>query len=145
MAKRASQPRVFLHYVPKWWAFARKLGTAMESEGFEVLDPFLETLPGANPGKVLAKLLEDCDSMVVVLTPEAEKSRHFKDVLSYAAGQPRFMGRFVAVIKGRVLAKAPIFSAGSVIDHKADVGRTAAAIARALEARKPRQTRSLSA
>jgi hypothetical protein len=72
---------------------ARELGEAGHEAGL----PESDVLPGDNWAEAVGRALADSEAMVVLLTPEALRSRWVRSEITYALGNERFEGRLFPV------------------------------------------------
>jgi hypothetical protein len=97
---------VFLSYASDDRDYAKSLYTQLVQAGFEVQDPQTSSLPGDNVGKEIGAALEKSDAMVVVVTPQSQKSPFVTGEIQFALGSSRYKNRLIPVlVEGSI--KAP--------------------------------------
>jgi hypothetical protein len=89
---------VFLSYTQSDQVFAEKLRSALVSAGLSVWDISHEVLPGDNWAMKTGQALEKSDAMIVLLSPDAVKSRSVRSEIEYALGSPRYERRLIPVV-----------------------------------------------
>ena len=92
--------KVFISYVHSDEALAQKVVAILEEAGLEVWDDTREILPGDNWAEQVAKALKESEAMVVLLTPEATRSRWVRREIEYALGEKRYSKRLIPVLVG---------------------------------------------
>jgi hypothetical protein len=127
--------RVFLSYHADDDAAAAAVRRSLEAAGFDVWDPKGAVLPGEDSHRATAEALRDAQALVVLLSPEAIRSRWVRDEVSYALGEPRFEGRLIPVVV-RPVPKIPwILGKLHVIQLTPDPKRASQRIVAALKGR----------
>ena len=92
--------KVFISYAHSDEALVRKIVKILERAGLEVWDDTREILPGDNWAEQVAKALKESEAMVVLLTPEATRSRWVRREIEYALGEERYSKRLIPVLVG---------------------------------------------
>ncbi|MDX2181580.1 MAG: toll/interleukin-1 receptor domain-containing protein [Bryobacteraceae bacterium] len=92
--------KVYLSYASEDEELARALAMAMKSEGIDLWVDFWEILPGDDFFSQTASALEECDSMVVLVTANSVKSRHVKEEIRRSLRGRRYKERLVPVWVG---------------------------------------------
>jgi hypothetical protein len=92
--------KVFISYSHTDEALARNVAEYLQAAGLEVWDDQREILPGDNWADKVAQALRDSDAMVVLLTPNALRSRWIHSEIEYALGEKRFRNRLIPVLVG---------------------------------------------
>lgn len=93
----AKASKVFLSYARSDQQLVQKVAGELRDAGFEVWDPELEILPGADFTKELKSALESADAMVVFISPEAMQTRSVSHEIQYALGAEHLSGRLIPV------------------------------------------------
>jgi len=96
MRKRGS--KVFLSYARRDREPAQKIGDRLRKAGFDVWDPDREILPGANFGAEINSALQSADALVVLISPEAMRSRDVSYEIEYALTAEHLRGRLIPVV-----------------------------------------------
>ena len=91
--------KVFISYAHSDEALVRKIVAILKRAGLEVWDDS-EILPGDNWAEQVAKALKESEAMVVLLTPEATRSRWVRREIEYALGEKRYSKRLIPVLVG---------------------------------------------
>jgi len=89
---------VFLSYAMDDRDLAESLRTQLSKAGFEVWDPIVGLLPGDNVGTQIETALEKSEAMVVVVSPESQKSPFVNSEIQFALGSPRYKNRLIPVV-----------------------------------------------
>ena len=92
--------KVFISYAHSDEALAQKVVAILKKAGLEVWDDTREILPGDNWAEQVAKALKESEAMVVLLTPEATRSRWVRREIEYALGEKRYSKRLISVLVG---------------------------------------------
>lgn len=92
--------KVFISHVHNDEALAQKIVEILEEAGLEVWDDTREILPGDNWAEQVAQALKESEAMVVLLTPEATRSRWVRREIEYALGEERYSKRLIPVLVG---------------------------------------------
>lgn len=90
--------RVFLSYDHRDRSAARTVGEILEQEGFEVLDPVSNLLPGQDLVRQVERSLARAQAMVVLLSPHAADSPWVKYEIGYAIAERRFQERLIPIV-----------------------------------------------
>ena len=96
-----TKPRttIFLSHSSADKEFARELSERLSDAGFGVWSDE-ELLPGDNWAEEIAEALNQSKAMVVLISPEATRSRWINREIEYALANPRFEGRlFTFMVK----------------------------------------------
>ena len=91
--------KVFISYAHSDEALVRKIVAILKRAGLEVWDDS-EILPGDNWAEQVAQALKESEAMVVLLTPEATRSRWVRREIEYALGEKRYSKRLIPVLVG---------------------------------------------
>jgi hypothetical protein len=89
--------KVFVSHSRSDEGFARELVSRLAAEGFKVWHGD-EVSPGDNWALKVGKALEESDAMVVLLSPDADKSDYVRRDIEYALGSPRYRNRLLSVV-----------------------------------------------
>jgi hypothetical protein len=89
--------RIFFSYADAERDFARQLAERLLGAGLDVWWDEREIVAGENWAAALQTALEQANAMVVLLSPDAVRSRWVRHEIDYALGTPRFAGRVVPV------------------------------------------------
>lgn len=92
--------KVFVSHAHTDEPLARRVTATLERAGLEVRDPIHEIMPGDNWAAVVSQALQESQAMVVLLTPDAMRSRWVLADIQYALGQVRFRERLIPVVVG---------------------------------------------
>jgi len=92
--------KVFISHSHTDTPLAKKVASALEESGLDVWNAEREILPGDNWAKKIAEALEESDAMVVLLTPEALRSKSVHREIEYALGEKTFNRRLIPVLVG---------------------------------------------
>ena len=92
--------KVFISYAHSDEVLAQKVVAILEEAGLEVWDDTREILPGDNWAEQVARALKESEAMVVLLTPEATRSRWVRREIEYALGEKRYSKRLILVLVG---------------------------------------------
>jgi hypothetical protein len=90
--------KVFLSYALHDKEEARDLAKRLSNEGLDVWFDEWQLQPGDNWSKQVGRALDQADAMVVLVTPEAMKSKGVRGEIEYALMTPRFEGTLVPVV-----------------------------------------------
>jgi hypothetical protein len=89
--------KVFISYASSDEPLARKVGDALRASGLEVWDGSL-VMPGENWAARVGEALQEAEAMVVLLTPEALRSKQVSYEIAYALGKQEYSGRLIPVL-----------------------------------------------
>ena len=92
--------KVYLSHAHSDEELARRVAATLEEAGLEVWDVTREILPGDNWAAILGSALQESQAMVVLLTPDAIRSKWVRWEIEYALGQIRFRERLIPVVVG---------------------------------------------
>ena len=92
--------KVFISHAHSDETLVKKMVAILEEAGLEVWDDTREILPGDNWAEQVAQALKESEAMVVVLTPEATRSRWVRREIEYALGEKRYSKRLIPVLIG---------------------------------------------
>ena len=92
-----SGTRIFISYDNRDQDVAEVLAALLSETGHEVWYSAAEILPGDNWALEVGKALEECDAMVVVLSPSALASNRIMDDVSLALGSSNYSDRLIPV------------------------------------------------
>lgn len=90
--------KVFLSYALDDKDVARDLAKRLSNEGLDVWFDEWQLQPGDNWSKQVGRALDQADAMVVLVTPEAMKSKGVRGEIEYALMTPRFEGTLIPVV-----------------------------------------------
>ncbi len=90
--------KVFLSYALDDKDAARDFAKRLSKEGLDVWFDEWQLQPGDNWSKQVGRALEQADAMVVLVTPEAMKSKGVRGEIEYALMTPRFEGTLIPVV-----------------------------------------------
>lgn len=88
--------RVFISHSDSDSDFADRLADRLEQGGLSVWRDEA-VLPGDNLAKMVAEALEQSNAMIVLISPDAMKSKWVRNEINYALTSPRFEGRLVPI------------------------------------------------
>jgi hypothetical protein len=91
--------KVFISYSPHDEDLARKVAEGLRKSGLEVWDD-RNIFPGDNWAKKTSQALEQSKAMVVLITPEALRSKWVRWEIEYALGKKDFSTTLIPVIVG---------------------------------------------
>ncbi|MBM3943024.1 MAG: toll/interleukin-1 receptor domain-containing protein [SAR202 cluster bacterium] len=89
--------KVFLSYSDADQGLARRVAMALEKAGLDVWQSSRDVLPGDNWAASVAKALEECQPMVVLVTPRWLRSRWGMREIEYALGEESYNWRLIPV------------------------------------------------
>jgi hypothetical protein len=92
--------KIFLSYARPDQAFANALSEHLTAKGHIVWADFLSLLPGDNWPLAIGRALDNCDAMVVILSPKSDKSETQRHEINYALGSERYSGKVIPVFIG---------------------------------------------
>src|SRR2546422_4749770 len=92
--------KVFISYAQPDEKLAEKIGDSLRQAGLTVWDYRRDILPGDLWSEKASQALRDSDAMVVLLTPEAARSKQVRSEIDYALTQNTFKNRLVPVLVG---------------------------------------------
>ena len=92
--------KVFISYAHSDEALVQKIVAILKEAGLEVWDDTREILPGDNWAEQVAQALKESEAMVVLLTPEATRSRWLRHEIEYALAEERYSKRLIPVLVG---------------------------------------------
>lgn len=75
----------------------------LEDAGLQVWDATREIMPGDNWAATLGNALQEAQAMVVLVTPDAMRSKWVRWEIEYALGQIRFRERLIPVVTGALM------------------------------------------
>ena len=90
--------KVFLSYALDDKVAAREIAKRLTEEGLDVWFDEWQIAPGDNLAKRIGRALDQADAMVVLVTPEAMKSKAVRGEIEYALMTPRFEGTLIPVV-----------------------------------------------
>ncbi len=91
--------KVFISHSAEDKLLANKIAIGLEDAGLKVFHD-QNVLPGENWAERIGHELKESDAMVVVLTPEALRSKYVLRDIEYALGDKSFKGRLIPVAVG---------------------------------------------
>jgi hypothetical protein len=89
--------KIFISYSQSDRNFALSLAKQLTGQGHHVWVDRLALLPGDNWPLEIGKALEDCDAMVVLLSPHSARSEGQRHEIDYALSSDRYAGRVIPV------------------------------------------------
>lgn len=92
--------KVFISYAQSDEKLAEKIAQSLKQAGLTVWYDKHELLPGDLWSEKAAQALQDADAMVVLLTPDAARSRQVRSEIEYALGKNTFKNRLIPVLVG---------------------------------------------
>lgn len=92
--------KVFISYTQSDEQLAEKIAASLKQAGLTIRDYRQEVLPGELWSEKASQALRDSDAMVVLLTPEAARSKQVRSEINYALGQDTFKNRLIPVVVG---------------------------------------------
>ncbi len=92
--------KVFLSHSHADAPLAAKVKSALRTRGLDVWDPDVQLFPGDNWAAKIAQALEQSQAMVVLLTPQADQSKHVMREIEYALGAKNYSHRLIPVVVG---------------------------------------------
>lgn len=92
--------KVFLSHAHSDERLAERVSRILEDAGLQVWDATREIMPGDNWAATLGNALQESQAMVVLVTPDAMRSKWVRWEIEYALGQTRFRERLVPVFVG---------------------------------------------
>src|SRR5687768_5204630 len=95
--------KIFLSHARKDNELARELGNRLAKEGFDVWSAEEKIAPGDNWAKKVGKALDDCDLMVILLTPKAMGSDSLRQDIDFAVMSKQYASRVFTVLVGPML------------------------------------------
>jgi hypothetical protein len=98
--------KVYISHSTKDDDVALAVRQQLSADGHDVFMANADVLPGENWADAISDALAESDAMVVLLSPDAVKSRYVRNEISYALGSPRYEGRVLPVVV-RPSADAP--------------------------------------
>ena len=92
--------KVFISYAQSDERLAEKIAESLKQAGLTIRDYRQEILPGELWSEKASQALRDSDAMVVLLTPEAARSKQVRSEINYALSQDAFKNRLIPVVVG---------------------------------------------
>jgi hypothetical protein len=92
--------KVFISYAQSDERLAEKIAESLKQAGITIRDYRQEILPGELWSEKASQALRDSDAMVVLLTPEAARSKQVRSEIDYALSRDAFKNRLIPVIVG---------------------------------------------
>jgi len=92
--------KVFISYAQSDERLAEKIAESLKQAGLTIRDYRREILPGDLWSEKASQALQDSDAMVVLLTPEAARSKQVRSEINYALSQDAFKNRLIPVFVG---------------------------------------------
>jgi len=92
--------KIFLSYSQRDAALAQKIAYGLRGEGLQIWLPEEELLPGDNWAERISRALDECDSMVVLLTPNVTQSSNVQWEMGYALGNKAYSKRVIPIVVG---------------------------------------------
>ena len=89
--------QIFLSYAREDEEFARSLSSRLMKRGLSVWSPEDELLPGDNVWFRIGEALKKSKAMVVLISPDSMRSKHVRQEIEYALGDPNYEGRVFPV------------------------------------------------
>jgi len=92
--------KVFISHAHTDEPLVKKVAAVLEDTGLEVWDDTREIMPGDNWADKVAQALQESEAMVVLLTPDALRSRWVRRDIEYALGKQGYRKRVIPVLVG---------------------------------------------
>lgn len=92
--------KVFISYENRAEPLVQRVAAALEEAGLEVWDAARQILPGDNFAGKIAQALQESEAMVVLITPEALRSKWIRWEVDYALGEQGYARRLIPVLVG---------------------------------------------
>ena len=92
--------KVFISYAQSDERLAEKIAESLKQAGITIRDYRKEILPGELWSEKASQALRDSDAMVVLLTPEAARSKQVRSEINYALSRDTFKNRLIPVVVG---------------------------------------------
>ena len=92
--------KVYLSHAQSDERLAARVSRILEDAGLQVWDATREIMPGDNWAATLGNALQESQAMVVLVTPDAMRSKWVRWEIEYALGQIRFRERLIPVVAG---------------------------------------------
>jgi TIR domain len=92
--------KVFISHAHTDEPLVKKVAAVLEDAGLEVWDDTREIMPGDNWADKVAQALQESDAMVILLTPDALRSRWVRRDIEYALGEQSYRKRVIPVLVG---------------------------------------------
>jgi len=92
--------KVFVSYAKSDREFALSLASQLTKQGHNAWMADRALFPGDNWPLEIGKALQDCDAMVVLLSPNSGKSEIQRHEINYALSSDRYSGRVIPVFIG---------------------------------------------
>ena len=92
--------KVFISYAQSDERLAEKIAESLKQAGIAIRDYRQEILPGELWSEKASQALRDSDAMVVLLTPEAARSKQVRSEIDYALSRDTFKNRLIPVVVG---------------------------------------------
>ncbi len=89
---------MFLSYARHDRNQARTVSDTLKAAGIDVWDAAESVTPGENWARSIGNALENCNAMVVLISPEAMKSDDVKREIEFALTAPNFADRVLPVL-----------------------------------------------
>jgi hypothetical protein len=116
--------KVFLSYAGSERQLAENIRHDLAAAGISVWDAVQEIVPGENWPKKVGKALDESNAMVVLISPEAVRSRWIKREIDYALGSPRFEGRLIPVLARPTRDIPWILQRMNIVQHAGEPRKT---------------------
>src|SRR5215510_13878551 len=92
--------KVFISHAHTDEPLVKKVAAVLEDIGLEVWDDTREIMHGDNLDDKVAQALQESGAMVVLLTPDALRSRWVRRDIEYALGEQSYRKRVIPVLVG---------------------------------------------
>jgi hypothetical protein len=92
--------KIFISHASKDASIVRQLADQLVAAGHSVWIPENEFFPGDNWAKKLGQAIEDADTIIVLVTPEAAGSESITREVQYALTADHIKGRVIPVFIG---------------------------------------------
>jgi len=89
--------KIFVSYARSDKEFALSLAKQLTGQGHRVWVDLLALFPGDNWPLEIGKALEDCDAMIVLLSPNSAASEEQRHEIDYALVSDQYAGRVIPV------------------------------------------------
>lgn len=90
--------RVFISHVSQEKKLAGFLADRLTGAGFHVWRAEEQILPGDNWALKVGRALEESDTMIVLVSPDAARSQWVRREIEYALGSPNYAGRVIPIV-----------------------------------------------
>jgi TIR domain len=118
--------KIFLSHTDSTSQMASQLAQRLRRSGHKVFDPRAEIPIGENVFAGIARGLQDCDTLVALLSDEFESSEFCAAELAFALGSSRFAHRVFSVCLKKGASVGPwVLKSLPSLQYRGDVSRLA--------------------